>query len=68
MNQKLLTMTDKELRKYLSTHRQDEEAFSEALEILISRKENPFVYPPVSQMNEADINNISQELKNKINS
>ncbi|WP_017295777.1 DUF6887 family protein [Geminocystis herdmanii] len=58
MTKKLEMMTDKELRQYLSNHRDNEKAFSEALEILMNRKKNPFSYPPVSSMNEKELENI----------
>ncbi len=40
MNKQLSEMTNPELHKYLSEHRNNEEAFSQALELLIRRREN----------------------------
>jgi hypothetical protein len=55
MKQSLLEMTNQELRQYLSENRNNEEAFSQALELLISRKEEGFKYPPPSAMNLEEI-------------
>lgn len=64
MKKQLTEMTNQELRQYLSKNRHNEEAFSQALEILMSRKTDPFKYPPPSEMNYQDIETIFQ---NKIN-
>ncbi|MGK7940918.1 MAG: hypothetical protein AB4062_12375 [Crocosphaera sp.] len=40
MNKPLQEMTNAELRRYLSQNRNDENAFSQALELLMSRKQN----------------------------
>ncbi len=64
MNQELLKMTDKELRQYLSAHRKDENAFSQALEVLMSRKKDAVKYPPISETNYQELENI---LKSKLN-
>ena len=65
MKQELSKMSNTQLRQYLSEHRQDEKAFSQALEILISRKKSPFEYPPVSQMNYQEVEQMLQaKLKN----
>lgn len=45
MNKPLSEMTNSELRRYLSEHRNDEEAFSQALEVLLNRKKDGFKYP-----------------------
>ena len=45
MKKLISEMTDSELRQYLSEHRNDEEAFSQALEVLLSRKKDGFKYP-----------------------
>ena len=58
MNKPLSDMNNTELRQYLSQHRQDEQAFSQALEILLDRKKNLFKYPPPSQMNYQEIEDI----------
>ncbi|ACK71879.1 conserved hypothetical protein [Gloeothece citriformis PCC 7424] len=55
MNKELSNMNNKELRQYLSEHRHDEEAFSQALEILLSRKKDLLKYPPPSQMDYQEI-------------
>ncbi len=64
MNQELLKMNNQQLRQYLSAHRQDEDAFSEALEILISRKKNAVKYPPISESNYQELQEI---FKSKLN-
>ena len=51
-------MNNTELRQYLSQNRHDEQAFSQALEILLDRKKNLFKYPPPSQMNYQEIEDI----------
>jgi hypothetical protein len=58
MKKQLSDMNNTELRQYLSEHRHDEEAFSQALEILLSRKKDLFKYPPPSQMNYQEIEDI----------
>ncbi|WP_330203752.1 DUF6887 family protein [Cyanobacterium sp. DS4] len=65
MKQELLTMSNQELRKYLSTHRQDETAFSEALEVLMSRKKDAVKYPAISENNYQELQDI---FKSKLNS
>jgi hypothetical protein len=42
MNKPLSDMNNTELRQYLSQNRHDEQAFSQALEILLDRKKNLF--------------------------
>ena len=64
MKKQLSDMNNTELRQYLSEHRHDEEAFSQALEILLSRKKNLFKYPPASEMNYQEIEYI---FKKKLN-
>ncbi|UXE59891.1 MAG: hypothetical protein KA717_30005 [Woronichinia naegeliana WA131] len=51
-------MNNTELRQYLSQNRHDEQAFSQALEILLDRKKNLFKYPPPTQMNYQEIEDI----------
>jgi hypothetical protein len=46
MTQNLHQMTDIELKQYISTHRNDEEAFRSALEVLISRRSPDAPYQP----------------------
>jgi|688.fasta_scaffold881140_1 hypothetical protein len=58
MNKPLSDMNNTELRQYLSQNRHDEQAFSQALEILLDRKKNLFKYPPPSQMNYQEIEDI----------
>ena len=58
MNKPLYDMNNTELRQYLSQNRHDEQAFSQALEILLDRKKNLFKYPPPSQMNYQEIEDI----------
>ena len=58
MNKPLSDMNNPELRQYLSQNRHDEQAFSQALEILRDRKKNLFKYPPPSQMNYQEIEDI----------
>ncbi|NCT54001.1 MAG: hypothetical protein GPJ04_23800 [Microcystis aeruginosa G13-03] len=43
-------MTNAELRQYLSEHRNEEAIFSEALEVLLSRKKDSFKYPAPQTM------------------
>ena len=64
MKKQLSDMNNTELRQYLSEHRHDEEAFSQALEILLSRKKNLLKYPPPSDMNYQEIEDI---FKKKLN-
>ncbi|MGI0481810.1 DUF6887 family protein [Geminocystis sp. CENA526] len=65
MKQELLTMSNQELRQYLSAHRQDETAFSEALEVLMSRKKDAVKYPAISENNYQELQDI---FKSKLNS
>ena len=58
MKKQLSDMNNIELRQYLSEHRHDEEAFSQALEILLDRKKNLFKYPPPSEMNYQEVEDI----------
>ena len=64
MKKKLSEMTNQEIRQYLSENRHDENVFSQALEILISRKKDPFKYPPPSEMNYQEIEAMFQEKLN----
>ncbi len=65
MKKSLSQMTNKELRQYLSENRQDEERFSQALEILMSRKQEKFKYPPPSEMDQDEIKAIFQAKLNQ---
>ncbi|MBC6477978.1 MAG: hypothetical protein GDA56_09505 [Hormoscilla sp. GM7CHS1pb] len=40
MNQQLTEMNNYELKQYLSAHRNDAEAFSQALQVALSRRED----------------------------
>lgn len=64
MNQELLKMSNQQLRQYLSAHRQDEDAFSQALEVLINRKKDAVKYPPISETNYQELQEI---FKSKLN-
>ena len=55
MKKSLLEMSDTEIRQYLSENRHNEEAFSQALEVLMNRKRDNFKYPPPSEMDAAEI-------------
>ena len=46
MKQDLHKMTNAELKQYISTHRNDEEAFRAALEMLMSRRDPNAAYHP----------------------
>ena len=48
-------MNNQELRQYLSENCNDEEKFSQALELLMSRKTENFKYPPPSEINREEI-------------
>lgn len=50
MKKSLSQMNNIELRQYLSENRNDEEKFTQALEILMNRKKNKLKYPPPSEM------------------
>ncbi|GFE71715.1 hypothetical protein [Chroococcus sp. FPU101] len=50
MKKSLSEMNNAELRQYLSKNRNDETAFSQALEILLSRKKDGFKYPAPQSM------------------
>jgi hypothetical protein len=65
MKKTLSQMTNKELRRYLSENRHDEERFSQALEILMSRKQGNFKYPPPSEMEQDEIEAIFQAKLNQ---
>jgi len=64
MKKTLSQMSNIEIRQYLSENRHDEEKFSQALELLMSRKEDNFKYPPPSEMNTTEIETL---LKAKLN-
>lgn len=46
MTQNLHQMTNTELKRYLSEHRNDDEAFRAALEVIISRRDPNAAYQP----------------------
>ena len=46
MTQDLHQMTNAELKQYLSAHRNDEQAFTAALEVLMSRRDPNTPYQP----------------------
>lgn len=46
MTENLHQMTNTEIKQYLSKHRNDEEAFRSALEVLISRRNPNAAYHP----------------------
>lgn len=46
MIQDLYQMTNAELKQYISAHRNDEEAFRAALEVLMSRRDPSIPYQP----------------------
>ena len=46
MTQNLHQMTNIELKRYLSEHRNDEEAFRKALEVVMSRRNPNAAYQP----------------------
>jgi hypothetical protein len=55
MNQALEQLSDAELRSFMSEHRNDEEAFSQALQVLMERKKYSFKYPPPQEMSTDEI-------------
>lgn len=55
MKKLLSQMSNTEVRQYLSENSHNEEAFSQALEVLMSRKKDNFKYPPTSEMDAAEI-------------
>ncbi|NCR08446.1 MAG: hypothetical protein GPI95_08840 [Microcystis aeruginosa LG13-11] len=59
-------MTNAELRQYLSEHRNEEAIFSEALEVLLSRKKDGFKYPAPQMMSYKEIETIFKEKLNQI--
>ncbi|NJM89849.1 MAG: hypothetical protein HC847_24580 [Hydrococcus sp. RU_2_2] len=64
MNKALRQMSDAELRSFLKKNRNDEEAFSQALEVLMERKKYSFKYSPPSEMSYEQAEGI---LKSKLN-
>ena len=64
MKKSLSQMSNTELRQYLSENRNNEVVFSQALEILVSRKKENFKYPPPSEM---DLEEIEAIFKAKLN-
>ena len=65
MKKLLSQMSNTELRQYLSENRNDEEKFSQVLELLISRKTENFKYPPPSEMDREEIEAIFQAKLNQ---
>lgn len=64
MKKSLSDMNNSELRQYLSKHRNDEEAFSQALEVLLGRKKDGFKYPSPYSMRYEEVEAI---FKSKLN-
>jgi hypothetical protein len=58
-------MTNTELRQYFLENRNDETAFSQALEVLLGRKKYEFNYPPPQNMSYEEVEAI---FKKKIDS
>lgn len=58
-------MNNKELGQYLSENRNDEDKFSQALELLITRKKENFKYPPPSEIDREEIEEIFQAKLNQ---
>ncbi|WP_287517837.1 DUF6887 family protein [Okeania sp. SIO2C2] len=58
-------MNNTELRQYLSENRNDEEKFSQALELLMSRKTESFKYPLPSEIEIEEIEAIFQAKLNQ---
>lgn len=67
MNQKLTEMTSAELKQYLSDHRKDDEAFSEALQVLMERNQPTKRFPPPHTMSPEEVEAIFREKLNQIN-
>ncbi|NEP08075.1 MULTISPECIES: DUF6887 family protein [unclassified Okeania] len=65
MNKSLSQMSNRELCQYLSENRNDEKKFSQALELLMSRKTENFKYPPASEMEKEEIEAIFQAKLNQ---
>lgn len=65
MKKSLSQMNNTELRQYLSENRNDEKKFSQALELLMSRKTENFKYPPASEMDREEIEAIFQAKLNQ---
>ncbi|NEQ65294.1 MAG: hypothetical protein F6K21_07320 [Symploca sp. SIO2D2] len=66
MKKSLSQMSNTELLQYLSENRHNEEAFSQALELLMSRKKANFKYPPPSEMDTEKIEAILQAKLNDL--
>lgn len=66
MNQNLVTLTNAELKQYISEHRNDNQAFSEAMDVLMSRRNraNRHPYPFDLHNPEAEVEAI---LRQKLN-
>ncbi|WP_332865620.1 DUF6887 family protein [Pannus brasiliensis] len=60
-------MTNSELHQYLSAHRDEEAAFSQALEVLLSRKKDGFKYPAPQTMSYEEVEKIFKDKLNRIN-
>ena len=62
MSQDLSQMTNVELKRYISKHRNNEDAFHEALQVLMSRRDpNAPWYPHPYKMAEAEMEAIFRE-------
>jgi predicted CopG family antitoxin len=58
-------MTNSELRQYLSEHRNEEAIFSEALEVLLSRKKEGFKCSTLQTMSYTEVETIFKEKLNQ---
>lgn len=67
MTQNLHQMTNAELKQYLSEHRNDEEAFRAALQVLISRRDPNAARQPYPFDLAAPESEVKAILKEKIN-
>ncbi len=66
MNKPLEEMTNGELRRYLSENRNNENAFSQALELLMSRRKNISKYPSPLSMSYDEVEAIFKDKIKKI--
>ncbi|MDJ0597237.1 MAG: hypothetical protein QNJ37_00095 [Crocosphaera sp.] len=66
MNKPLEEMDNCELRRYLSENRNDENAFSQALGILMSRKQNTTKYPSPLSMSYDEVEAIFKDKIKKL--
>ncbi|MEM9215386.1 MAG: hypothetical protein AAGD25_13695 [Cyanobacteria bacterium P01_F01_bin.150] len=68
MNQNLVALTNAELKRYISEHRNDSQAFSEAMDVLMSRRNNANRHPyPFDRHNpEAEVEAILRQKLNEV--